>query len=180
MALTSNTIGNMYALTVLAPIMPGAEDDLRAYLEGLRDAGSPLARLPRTHFGRWVIVPDFVHDPKQRRKDKLGCAYLLFTATFDGPLGSYLDELCELDPEAERIWGRCIGAPAPARGPELKAYLLHNQINTGLFFSAYPDASVEQVRQSLDKRAKTIAVAVRGQSMDAASMQQAFLDEFGI
>jgi hypothetical protein len=178
--LTSNTLGNMYALTVLAPIMPGSEDNLRAYLEGFRDQGSPLARLPRTHFGRWVIVPNFVRDPKQRKGDDLGCAYLLFTSTFDGALDSYLEELSELDPEAERIWGHCIGSPEPARGAELKAYLLHNQIDTGLFFSACADASVGKVRQSLDKRDKTIAVAVRSQGMDVASLQQEFLKEFGI
>jgi hypothetical protein len=180
MPLTRNTLGGMYALTVLAPIVPGCEDGLRAYLEGLRDHGSPLARLPRTHFGRWVIVPQFARDPTQRKHDELDCAYLLFTSTFDGELDSYLDELCALEPEAERIWSQCIGVPEPARGPGLKAYLLHNQIDTGLFFSAYPDASVGRIRQSLETRDKTIAVAVRGQGMDSASLQQEFLKEFGI
>ncbi len=41
--------------------------------------------------------------------------YLLFTANFDGDLDSYLDELVHaLAPEAQEIWGRCIGCPRPA------------------------------------------------------------------
>src|SRR5215213_3742992 len=123
--LTSDVLGQMQALTVLTPVRPGAEQGLRDYLAALRGSTSPLARLPRTHFGRWVIVPKFVEGPAQRKADDLGCTYLLFTSTFDGPLDSYLDELCtELAAEAAEIWGRCIGYP-PGGGAQLKRYLLH-------------------------------------------------------
>jgi hypothetical protein len=177
--LKNNALGNTYALTVITPIARGAEAPLRGYLEGLHDAGSPFARLPRTHFGRWVIVPRFVPDPSERRPDDLGCPYLLFSVTLDGDPYSYLDELCdELGDEAERIWGACVGAPAPARGPALKAYLLHNQIHTGLFFSAYPDATVTDVRHALRERDRAVAFAVTAQGMEAAALQHAFLDEF--
>jgi hypothetical protein len=61
---SSDVSGQAFALTVLTPIAAGEQEPLRAYLEGLRAGGArgPLARLPRTHFGRWVIVPDFVAD----------------------------------------------------------------------------------------------------------------------
>ena len=94
--------GQAGALTVLTPIAPGAEPALREYLEGLRAAPSPLARLERTHFGRWVIVSDLVPDDEPG-PDRLTGPYLLFTASFDGPLDTYLDELCdELAAEARR------------------------------------------------------------------------------
>ena len=103
--------GQAGALTVLTPIAPGAEPDLRAYLESLRAGPSPLARLPGTHFGRWVIVGDLVAED-ERKPDHLAGPHLLFTASFDGPLDTYLDELCkELAAEAKEIWGRCAGAP---------------------------------------------------------------------
>jgi hypothetical protein len=177
--LTSNTLGGHYALTVMTPIAPGEEDGLRAYLEGLEEQGSPFARLPRTHFGRWVIVPKFVPDPSQRRDEDLGGPWLLFSSTFDGDVDSYLDELGrDLEDEAARIWGSCIGAPQPARGAALKPYLLHNQIDTGLFFSAYPDATVQKVRASLEDRERTIAFAVRAQAMTPEEKLRAFLEEF--
>jgi hypothetical protein len=171
--------GQAGALTVLTPIEPGAEDDLRRYLEGLRTTGSPLARLPRTHFGRWLIVPDFVPDG-ERGPDHLAAPYLLFTACFDGPLDSYLDELCgELVDEAVAIWGRCAGAPDPPAGAALKAYLRAHHQRTGYFVAAYPEATVGQVRAALAQREAVIAFARGAQGMDPAQLQAAFLEQLG-
>jgi hypothetical protein len=178
--MTNDALGNQYALTVITPIVPGAEAELRAHLEALDPGDSPLSRLPRTHFGRWVIAADFVPDPSERHPDELGCQYLLFSATLDGDVSSYLDDLCEeLADEAERIWGACVGAPHPTRGPALKAYLLHNQIHTTLFFSAYPNATVADVRHALDARNSAVAFAIKAQGMEPAALQQAFRDHFG-
>ena len=179
MHLSSNQAGQAYALMVLTPIQPGRADELRDYLERLRDTGSPLARLERTHFGRWVIVPDFVSEREQPKEDHLGCQFLVFTSNFDGSLDSYLDELChELAREAAEIWGRCIGCPEPAAGAALKAYLLHNQIDTGFFVAAYPHASVKEVRDSLRTRDQVIGFAVRAQGMEPAQLRRAFIEEF--
>lgn len=177
MPLTSDANGQMRALTVLTPIAPGADEGLRAHLDGLRGSPSPLARLRRTHFGRWVIVPRFHRDPAQPKDEDLGCSYLLFTATFDGPLESYVGELCrELATEAQEIWGRCIGCP-PGGGAALERYLLHNKIPTGLLYTAYPDATVRYVKDCLELRDRTIAFAVRAQTLDPAALRDAFLEE---
>ena len=171
--------GQAGALTVLTPIAPGAEPDLRAYLESLRAGPSPLARLPRTHFGRWVIVPDFVSDG-ERGPDRLASPYLLFTACFDGPLDSYLDELCSaLAPEAPAIWGRCAGAPQPPLGAALKAYLRAHQATTGFFVAAYPQATVGEVRRALAQREDVIAFARSVQALDPAQLQAAFHERLG-
>ena len=179
LALKSGDVsGQAYALMVMTPIVPGEEAALREYLEGLPQDGSPLERLTRTHFARWVIVPDFVHEPEQPSEDPLGCQYLVFTSNFDGELDSYLDELCErLAPEAREIWGRCAGCPEGAEGAALKAYLLHNQIHTGLFVAAYPDATVARVRQALRVRQRLIDFAVRSQGLSAAELKSAFSEE---
>lgn len=177
--MSGNVAGQAFALTVLTPIMPGSEDALRAYLEQLPRGGSPLAKLPRTHFGRWVIVPEIVNDPEQPSDDHLSCQYLLFTSNFDGSLDSYLDELCSrLAAEAREIWGRCVGCPATAAGAELKAYLLHNQIDTGFFVAAYPDATVTKVKDSLRTRERMIEFAVRAQAMEPSELQRSFREEF--
>jgi hypothetical protein len=171
--------GQASALTVLTPIAPGAQDDLRRYLEGLRTSGSPLARLPRTHFGRWVIVADLVPDG-ERDPDHLATPYLLFTACFDGALDTYLDELCgELAAEAPAIWGRCLGAPQPATGAALKAYLRAHHAKTGYFVAAYPQATVGQVRAALEQREQVIAFARSAQGMDPVQLQKAFLEQVG-
>lgn len=179
MPLTKNTAGRMYALTVFTPIIAARLSKLEATLADLPRQPSPLARLRATHFARFVIVPDFVSDASQPAPESLPSPYLLFSATFDGTLASYLDDLCrELSAEAEEIWGCCLGAPQPARGAALKTYLEHNQIQTGLFFSAYPDADVATVTAALSRRAQTIALAIRGQGMEPEELRRAFLQEF--
>ncbi len=171
--------GQAGALTVLTPIAPGAEPELRAYLAGLRPGPSPLARVPGTHFGRWVIVSDLVAED-ERDPDHLAGSHLLFTASFDGSMDAYLDALSSaLAAEAQEIWGRCTGAPRPAAGPALKAYLRAHHHRTGFFVAAYPQATVGRVRAALDQRDKAIAFARDAQGMDPAELQAAFLERLG-
>jgi hypothetical protein len=183
MGASANISGQAYAFMAMTPVKPGEEAGLAAYLRGLRAAGpSPFARLARTHLARFVIVPDFHNDRswKQRKEEHLDLPYLIFTSNFDGDLDSYLDELCrELAPEAQQIWGRCIGCPEQAGGAALKRYLKHNQINTGIFFAAYGDAPIGKVKRSLDERERVIEFARTAQGLDPAALQQRFLREFG-
>jgi hypothetical protein len=180
---SADVSGQAYAFMAMTPVRPGERDALATYLRDLRARGSsPLAKLPRTHLGRFVVVDDFHNDPswKQRREDHLDLPYLVFTSNFDGDLDSYLDELCErLAPEAGEIWGRCVGCPEPARGPGLKAYLEHNRIRTGLFFAAYGDATTGTVERCLRRRERMIAFAVTAQGLEPAQLRRRFLDEFG-
>jgi hypothetical protein len=179
-----NQTGQAYAFMAMTPIKPGEEQPLEDYLHGLRDKGgpSPLAKLPRTHMGRFVIVPDFHNDKswKQRKEEHLDLRYLIFTSNLDGDIETYLDELCEkLAPEAPEIWGRCVGCPDPPSGQRLKHYLKHNQINTGIFFAAYQDATVARVKHCLYERERMIEFAVASQGLAPEALQQAFLREFG-
>lgn len=171
-----------YGFQAMTPIEPGKEDDLRAYLEGMHAKASPLAKLPRTHMGRFVIIEDFYNDASwgQRKEEHLDLPYLVFTTNHDGDLDSYLDELCELlASEAPEIWGRCVGCPENASGAALKRYLKHNQIDCGFFYAAYGEATVRDVKAALEQRDKVIAFATRAQGMEPAELQQAFLTEFG-
>jgi hypothetical protein len=177
---STNIAGTTYSLMVWTPIRPGAEVQLRTHLDGLDQDDSPLARLPRTHMARWLIVPDMPVPPGTNLRDPLGNQYLLFTSNFDGDVDSYLHELVELIPaEAAAIWSHCVGCPQPAEGVALKAYLHRNQVDSGFAFAAYGRASVAQIKTALDKRARLIDFVVRAQEMAPAERRQAFLQEFG-
>ena len=178
-----NVSGQAYAFMAMTPVKPGEEQALAEYLRGLRAREpSPLAKLERTHMGRFVIVNDFYNDPswKQRREEHLDLPYLIFTSNLDGDVETYLDELCEkLAPEAREIWGRCVGCPDEPRGAALKAYLKHNQIDTGIFFAAYGEATAATVKRTLRQRERFVEFAVTNQGAEPAALQQAFLREFG-
>jgi hypothetical protein len=179
---SANVSGQAYGFMAMTPIKPGEEDALRAYLEGLLDRGpSPLSRVPRTHMGRWVVVEGFHCEPAYAQPvvETLALPTLIFSTNFDGDLDTYLDGLCTaLAAEAPAIWGRCVGCPDPAGGPALKAYLAHNQIDSGFFFAAYGEATLDEVRASLDQRERMIAFAVRVQGLPPAELQRAFVEEF--
>ena len=178
---STNVVGRTYSLMVLTPVKPGLEPELRAYLEGL-EADSPFARLPRTHFVRLLVVADMPVPPARGAsyRDPLDGPYLLLTANLDGDHDTWLDELAaRLVPQAQEIWGRCIGCPQPAEGAALKAYLGRNQLDSGVAFSAYGQASVAQIQAALDKRARLQDFVIRAQDMESAKRRKAFLEEFG-
>ena len=118
MGASRNRVGTAYALTTFAPIIPGHEDELRAYIEGLpMGAESPLARLDTLHLSRLQIFDHLVHQGDKQKPDRLESSYLVFTSSFDGDLDTYLDTICERIPaEADTWWGHCVGLPGN-RGP---------------------------------------------------------------
>jgi hypothetical protein len=178
----SNVNGQASGFQAITPILPGREDELRAYLEGMAKSGSPLAKVPRTHMARFVIVEDFFHDRSwgQRKEEHLDLNYLVFTSNLDGDIDSYLDGLCKaLAPEAPKIWGCCVGCPDKPSGAALKRYLKHNQVDCGFFYAAYGGATVARVQAALARRDQLIGFATRTQGLGPAELQKAFVAEFG-
>lgn len=170
------------ALLVMTPILPDREDELREILRGFRTAGpSPLARLPRTHEGRWVIVQDFFNDPSQRKPEHLACSYLLFSCHFDGPPYAYLNELCEMmAPEARAIWGCCAGCPPDAPAAALKAYLQHNAVGERFFMTGpFLSASVAEIRAGIALRRRLQDFVYESQGLPPEELQRRFGEEFG-
>lgn len=58
-----NRSGQVYSLTTLTPVLAGHMDALAGHLDTLPGReGSPLARVPGTHFARWVMVDDVIYE----------------------------------------------------------------------------------------------------------------------
>lgn len=175
-----NVSGQAYALTVLTPIVPGREIELRTHLEGLASGpGSPLAQTDKTHVARWVIIDQLVYQGKPQKPDRLQSQYLLFESSFDGgELDPYLDDLCRCIPaELDAVWGCCVGYPG-ADPEKFKAYIRHNQIDAAFFVAAYPEATVSDVRESLAFRDRFIDFAIEAQGLDARALYDAFHSAF--
>lgn len=181
MSSANNVSGQAYSLTVLAPILDGHEAELARYLNGLQSGDhSPLAGVRGTHFARWVVIDDVVYEgPDQGEREQLQHARLLFTSNFDGQLASYLEALrTGLGDSADAIWGHCIGYPGASDADAFGDYLRHHQIDSSLFFAAYGDRTVEDVKRSLAVRTKFIGFALRAQGLPAPELKTAFLQEF--
>ncbi len=178
---SSNTSGQAYSLTVLTPIAAESESKLVHTLDMLAPgAESPLAQVPSTHFARWVVISDVVYEGAPQRRDHLNLGRLLFTSNFDGELGAYLENLrIGLGAHADAIWCHCVGYPGSADADDFASYLRAHQVKSSLFFAAYGDRTVEQVKSGLAARRDLTEFAMTAQGMSATELQAAFREEFG-
>jgi hypothetical protein len=176
-----NRVGGAYALTVFTPIIAGHEDELRAHIDNLPvGPDSPLARLDRLHVARIQIFDELVYQGPPQKPDRLTAKQLLFTSTFDGDLDHYLDAICErIGPDADRWWGHCVGYPGTADRDAFRRYIRRHKVDTSLVASAFPHATVTQVRESLAVRERVAAFAAEAQHLDAATLRERFVAAFG-
>jgi hypothetical protein len=161
----------------MAPILAGREQEAREALEAF---DAPLARLQNLHFSRIHVVDELVHQgPKQRHRDHLSSAQLIFTSTFDGlSLSPYLEEL-RTRAEPDTWWRFCVGYPGSRDAAAFERWVRAHQINSSLFASAHPEARVPRVLESLALRERIIDFASEAQRLDAATLQARFRETFG-
>jgi hypothetical protein len=171
-----NHVGAAYSLTVVVPIVGGLEDAARAAIDSLPvGPDSPLARLGGLHFSRIHIVSELVFQgPQQRHRDPLQASQLVFTSTVDGELEPYLEAL---RPIADTWWQFCAGYPGSADGAAFARWVRDHQIDSSLFASAHPEATVPSVLDSLALRERIIDFAVAARDLDPAELQRRFRDE---
>jgi hypothetical protein len=175
-----NISGQAYALSVLAPIVPGRERELTAHLEGLGEGdASPLARVPGTHIARWVVMDDVIFQGEgQRKRDRMS-PRLLFSSNFDGDLDAYLEGLrTGMADEADAIWGHCQGYPGHGDGPAFAAWMRAHQLEAALFFAAYGGMTVDEVHANVERRRRLLELVIEGQSLSPADLKTRFMDTF--
>jgi hypothetical protein len=172
--------GQARALTVLTPILERHESELTRHLNAIEGGErSPLSHVAGTHFARWVVIGDVIYEGEGRR-DHLKLGQLLFSSSFDGPHEAYLERLrTGLGDAADEIWQHCCGYPGSDDPAAFAGYLQAHRVRSSLFFAAYGERTVEDVRRSLATRHAVVDFALRAQSMSAAELQAAFGQAFG-
>ena len=136
-------------LTALTPIIPGRREQLQKVLATLNEriaAGGPtsLDVIGTVHFARWVVLPDG-GDGGQ----------LLFASNFDGPWDDYIRDFAAQSAESfDAIYSNCEGWPERgARDLEaFKAYIRKHELRADVYYRAYPQATVQQVKSALRLR----------------------------
>jgi len=173
-AIASNSAGGAHTLAVLTQITPGHVRPLRDQLARLNSGPqSPLALLPATHFARWVVIDERVAAFRD-------APHLLFDSCFDGDPEAYIEAMrTVMSTDADAIWMHCAGYPGAADSAAFSTYFRRNQITAGVFLAAYPQASVEQVRESLALRQQIIDFAITSQECDAPALLAAYRETFG-
>ena len=179
--MSRNVSGQAYALTVLTPIKDGQAAALIAHLDALGDGdASPLSRVPGTHIARWVVIDDVKSQGHgQRHHDKLSAQRLLFSSNFDGDLDVYLEGLrTGMAEDADAVWSHCRDYPGHGNAGAFRAYMRAYQLEAALFFAAYGDQTVGQVKANVAQRRRLIDFAMAGQTLDAETLKARFLETF--
>lgn len=173
----SNWFEQVYGLTVLTPILGGRLTGaqhaaaIRAVLASQPGGdASPFARVPTTHFARWVVIDDIPTLDVPAAEDHLASNYLLFVAEFDGPLDAYLEFLVTSNPVLlDDVYSHCVAFPGVGDVREFARYMKRCQVETTLLFGGYPNATVADVLHALRaQRALLDFAATAGEASPAA------------
>jgi len=136
-------LGQANELTVIARIKPGALDALRQTLaDPALDVPTLFAGIPTVHYARWTIF--------QIKVDGADEARLLFSSNYDGAFDDYMAALAATIPDAlDQIWGYCEDWPGSATPDALTRFITDHAEKAALFYAAYPDATVREVKRAL-------------------------------
>jgi hypothetical protein len=177
-----NQSGNVYGLTILSPIINGADGDvshdcaIRDYLAGLpRDHRSPFAKISSTHMARLVVMDDVVFVGTPAREEHLQSKYLVFETNFDGDLDTYLTRMArEAAEEVHAVWRHCAGYPGVEDAAAFIAYMKKCQIETTFFFADVNNKTVQQTLRALKVQTGVAHFIEANQGKSAGEIQTAF------
>lgn len=114
-----------------------------------QDTAKKLAFLPFVH---WVVVErdEFYRLDDRPSPERLHYDYLFFLSTFNGPWGPYIEAFSDvLSKPLDLVWYWSIGYPFARPCNPLKRYIERNQVESDHCYSAYPGATVRDVRLAL-------------------------------
>jgi hypothetical protein len=131
--------GRSNEFTLIMDLKPGGAERLRKKLASDSRFGNQnqvvVDRVGTLHDMRFTI---FDNDSR-----------LLFASTFDGDWDAYINDFAALIPDLIDIaFGEANDYPG-IKSPDIKDYIVKHQITSTYFYSAYPDASVRDIRKAM-------------------------------
>ena len=141
--------GQISELTVIVPFKPGGADKLRALLNAQGGRFSGADKVGTVHDMRFVILEN---DAK-----------LLFATAYDGNWDSYISDFATLIPDAMDMLFSVIEGWPGIHSPAVKDFIAQHQVTAAGWYTAYPDATVADIRRGLKVRKALDAL------LDAAS-----------
>jgi hypothetical protein len=139
-------------LTLVTVITPANDRRVRAVMSGIDAYAKRLAPpgsllgISTIHFVRWFVVDE------GRR--------LIMVSDYDGSWENYIDEFAEMILSGlDAIWETAFGYPPDgARDlPAFKRFLRLHQVPSELFFSAYPNTTVQNIKAATPHRRTRVA-----------------------
>lgn len=150
----SNINGKVYAMNVITPMKPWKTWLLRGFffiLGHVKSLQTDLVNLHFIQFARWVIVPRdaFPVVAANQKPEELRYDYLLFFSNFNGTWNQYIDAFSAvLSKGLNLIWRWSEKFPGSVPVTPFKNYITSVQFDTDYYFSAYPEATINDVESA--------------------------------
>jgi hypothetical protein len=166
----ANINGKVYAMNVITPMKPWKTWLLRVFffvLGHVRSLQTDLINLHFIQFARWVIVPrdGFPHLAETQKQEGLKYDYLLFFSNFNGTWNQYIDAFSAvLSQGLNLIWRWSEKFPGSVPVTPFKSYITSVQFDTDYYFSAYPEATINDVQSAHIVQAKLDALSKQAET----------------
>lgn len=173
----SNINGKVYAMNVVTPMKPWKTWILRVAfwaLGAFKSLQGDLIQLKFIQFARWVIVPagDFPYLGGRQKRESLRYDYLFFFSNFNGTWNQYIDAFSAvLSSGLNKIWRWSEKFPGSKPVTPFKSYITSVQYDTDYYFSAYPEATLNDVEAAhlVNTAFESLCLAASSQTPDGFS-----------
>ena len=178
----SNINGKVYAMNVITPMRPWKTFILRALfflLWNLKPLQQDLINLSFIEFARWVIIPRdaFPRLARAQREEVLRYDYLLFFSNFNGTWNQYIDAFSAvLSRGLNLIWRWSEKFPGSVPVTPFKDYIARVQFDTDYYYTAYPNATANDLKSAHIVQTAFDTLAQRASSLTPTQFAQAYLD----
>lgn len=179
----SNIAGKAYAMNVITPLKPLQTVITRLihWLAGtwiFRSKLRGLITLSLIHYAGWAILPrrKLPHLHAKQPRERLSYSYYLFFSNFNGSWEQYVDSFSIAIPSGlDLMWYKNIGYPKSVPRNPFHEYILHNQLWTDHYYSAYPLAASNDVKAACRLKPRLLDLAHQARSdIDAATFAQQY------
>ena len=178
----SNINGKVYAMNAVTPMKPWKTWLLRVVfwvLPKFKSLQQPLIDLSFIEFARWVILPrrrfPFLGDGQQ--EEELKYDYLLFFSNFNGTWNQYIDAFSAvLGSRLNLIWRWSEKFPGATPVTLFKEYIARVQFDTDYYFTAYPQATANDLKSAHIVQASFDSLAARAPQCTPEEFRSAYLN----
>jgi hypothetical protein len=150
----SNINGKVYAMNAITPMRPWKTWILRAFffaLGNIKPMQSDLINLSFIQFARWVVIPrhHFPYLGQTQEREALRYDYLLFFSNFNGTWNQYIDAFSAvLSNGLNLVWRWSEKFPGSVPVTPFKEYIARVQFDTDYYYTAYPQATTNDVKSA--------------------------------
>jgi hypothetical protein len=177
----SNINGKVYAMNAITPMKPWKTWILRAIfftLGHVKPLQQDLINLSFIQFARWVIIPknSFPFLGQPQRRDAMKYDYLLFFSNFNGTWNQYIDAFSAVLSRGLNLiwrWSEKFPGSVPVTG--FKEYIAHIQFDTDYYYTAYPQATANDVKAAHLVSGALTTLAAKADSQTPEQFRESYL-----